>query len=570
MVEDVGNQQQYRDTLNYEMDIDELYKRYIKNTDPREGLGIDDIRSYTNIDKINKESLFASIEGSVKAKSPFTINPEPDLQESRCHAFYRIIGFPVVADGINNFYNPGHSPKDLNIKITLEDKLNIARNQIEGFEKLSDARERFFKSNNAIFSNRTSLKAAIWTLTSGSKNTQNANLREFDSPFKKSTDAFDMDPNNQRHNIGTFSLVEGRQVLLKEYEDKNGGLNGQTISTSRLHIIKPFIVDARIDFAVRPSTRRIAVPFVPDNSYLQVSTNAYTLKPIIEEIITNRFLVTDQKSKAGDSEKRLIDAIKSIDSIKDESIIKDITSGDIYKLDEKIKFSQYLGVIQAMMIHLSNAIKHIEKAQSLYYWLPIPSKIGPEGGCSVRDPFFTDKTSRVLVTNPDFEILTKLIQTEWGRLNVKATQATGTPVLQNFSFSNNGSSFDPTSTPAMGDAGASTLETQLAKRKSILEKANASLRTIEIIMGEFSGFGICDIVAIMGALYIMPRENLLSFLDEDARDRAKTYYQIPVPTSVPSLSESMDILSATVDSFYKLMDKIYEDTTKRNIRTASS
>lgn len=570
MVEDVGNQQQYRDNLNYEMDIDELYKRYIKNTDPRLGLGIDDIRSYTDISKINKKNLFDSIEGTSKAKSPFTVNPEPDLQESRCHAFYRIIGFPVVADGMNDFYNPGHSPKDLNIKITLEDKLNIARTQIEGFEKLSDARERFFKSNNAIFSNRTSLKSSIWALTSGSKNTQNANLREFDSPFKKSTDAFEMDPNTQRHNIGTFSLVEGRQVLLKEYEDKNGGLGGQVISTSRLHIIKPFIVDARIDFATRPTTRRIAVPFVPDNSYLQVSTNAYTLKPIIEEIITNRFLVTDQKAKAGDSEKRLIDTIKNIDSIKDEAIIKDITSGDIYKLDEKIKFSQYLGVIQAMMIHLSNAIKHIEKAQSLYYWLPIPSKTGPEGGCSVRDPFFTETTPKVLITKPDFEIITKLAQTEWGQLNVKATQATGTPVLQNFSFSNNGSSFDPTNTPAMGDAGATTLETLLAKRKSILEKANASLRTIEIIMGEFSGFGICDIVAIMGALYIMPKENLLSFLDEDARDRAKTYYQIPIPASVPSLSESMDVLSTTVDSFYKLMDKIYEDTTKRNFRTVSA
>jgi hypothetical protein len=170
MVEDVGNQQQYRDNLNYEMDIDELYKRYIKNTDPRLGLGIDDIRSYTDISKINKKNLFDSIEGTSKAKSPFAVNPESDLQESRCHAFYRIIGFPVVADGMNDFYNPGHSPKDLNIKITLEDKLNIARTQIEGFEKLSDARERFFKSNNAIFSNRTSLKSSIWALTSGSKN----------------------------------------------------------------------------------------------------------------------------------------------------------------------------------------------------------------------------------------------------------------------------------------------------------------------------------------------------------------------------------------------------------------
>ena len=30
-------------------------------------------------------------------------------------------------------------------------------------------------------------------------------------------------------------------------------------------------------------------------------------------------------------------------------------------------------------------------------------------------------------------------------------------------------------------------------------------------MGEFSGLGLCDIIAVMGALYIMPKASLLGF-----------------------------------------------------------
>ena len=54
------------------------------------------------------------------------------------------------------------------------------------------------------------------------------------------------------------------------------------------------------------------------------------------------------------------------------------------------------------------------------------------------------------------------------------------------------------------------------KRNQLLAKASNALQIVEMIMGEFSGLGLCDIVAVVGALYTMPLASLVGFLDTDS------------------------------------------------------
>jgi hypothetical protein len=87
---------------------------------------------------------------------------------------------------------------------------------------------------------------------------------------------------------------------------------------------------------------------------------------------------------------------------------------------------------------------------------------------------------------------------------------------------------------------------------------------IEIIMGEFSGLGLCDILAIVASLYIIPADKLLGFLDEDAFDRMKSALNLPDASRDSNLTSCLNELTNTVKDFYNLMDKLYLDARQNN------
>ena len=126
---------------NYNLDIDQMFKDWIAP--------IDALRSYA---APNLGAEFNKL-GSGTDKTDITdyvkkIKIETTPQESRCHAFYRLIGLPVVSND-NTIYSPGFDIfRCKGKKISKLDKLNIARNPIEGFNKLSFEREEcLFKTH---------------------------------------------------------------------------------------------------------------------------------------------------------------------------------------------------------------------------------------------------------------------------------------------------------------------------------------------------------------------------------------------------------------------------------------
>ena len=99
MAEKVPNQATVRDTQNFEIDIDKVYKDFISE--------IDSIRSIVNVSTPENESKLAKLNEQTIAGIVNTLKVETYPQESRCHAFYRIIGFPVINKSKDKMYNPG-------------------------------------------------------------------------------------------------------------------------------------------------------------------------------------------------------------------------------------------------------------------------------------------------------------------------------------------------------------------------------------------------------------------------------------------------------------------------------
>jgi hypothetical protein len=109
-------------------------------------------------------------------------------------------------------------------------------------------------------------------------------------------------------------------------------------------------------------------------------------------------------------------------------------------------------------------------------------------------------------------------------------------------------------------------------RNQDLEVANNALKTIEIIMGEWSGFGLCDIIAIMASLYTMDQDMLLGFLDDDAMGRmTQLTGVVPIGgnsigggSGRPSVTDALTEFVTTVNYYYHLMDDVYNIRANNN------
>lgn len=581
------NQANYQTSQNYEIDIDKVYSDYITV--------IDSLRSIVNI-QVN-QSVLNVFDEKTLATINSRVKVEKTPQESRAHAFYRWIGFPVVGTD-NQYYNPGLDTTSGTKNLTKAQKVTIANQPLNGFRGISLQRENYTNAINKIFSvTPPTITSTALALTSST------HTRSFTIPIT-SDDPFDFSPANQGF-TADFRSVIGRndQVLLVNYMDAFGntpivnadgslppGSDTNPLRRNRFHFIKPFMVDPRIDFSLNPTSSIVAVPFVPSKANLLVGENTYVKTPILEKIIRQRFAAQDQVSTTTTAGKDIINYILSIPAVKNEKIIQQMASGDIYKLGDQIQFLKYLNIIQAMCVKLVEAQKKIQIVQSRYYWLPLPNSnstsgtLGPEGGSAITPPFFSTTLpsgdNNSFITDADNAVDLALLNQGSNtlnflsaNLNLNANNVASPDLGNTDSQADKGALTSPTddNSQALGDHVTDELNALTKKRTHDMTIAAESLRTIEIIMGEWSGLGFCDIVAIMGALYTMPKTSLLGFLDSDAFSRMKTSLQLEdqlgFDTIIPQVTNSginqaqTDFI-AKVKDFYNLMDKIYQDLAK--------
>lgn len=522
-------------TQKFKPNIDQLYNEWIKS--------IDAVRSHSVI-KLEQTlvQLLGPENGINRLLSAIQTEPEP--QESRCHAFYRMIGFPVVNNS-KEIYNPGLDIiKCKTAAPNLNRKILIGKNPIPGFDILSKAREDFFQESLKIFSNPDNINASTTALSSGGTQI----LRKFVSVFEDA-DPFNMKADKQKYKINNDAKVGPHTILLSDYKDVSG--NKSNSIDFRKHIIKPFIVDARIELGVTPQSKLIAVPFVSGEENLKISSIHTAQRPLIEKFIRERQVIDNKEANTD----KILNYIKLVPSITDTDLIKKVKEHqNVYKSVQD-NFIDSLQSIRGLMHELAFCQKTIEQMQGAYYWVPLCSTIGPEGGCKVQNVFTPDyidpQNNGHLVTDRDKEIFEA------------SGKVVPNPIADILYYGVKNTNFTSETTEALGNKAADNLRTLRTTRERALSKAGECLRNIEIIMGEFSGFGLCDVMAITSALKVLPLENLLGFLDEEAYARM----QITLPALKEAKRESnfdevMKAFSELVKGFYQIMDTIYEEEKK--------
>ncbi len=550
------NQNNYKNRQRFDFNVKDAFYSFVNPNKPSKVKqnGIDNYRSKKSINGITPTNIVKAIKDNSLRNS---LKAENTYQESRCHAFYRMIGFPVY-DG-TDFYNPGYdSIFDETKKIKKIDKIKIASTVLytSSLIKLFDTRESTYQTFANIFNINTSINASVLALSS-------MNKRDFIDPLDKVTTpevfSADLDSLKQTYTIDKNGHVGNNKPSLTEYIGDDGVTPTlPKTAFDRTHILYPFLVDPRYSESVNID-KMLAVPFVLDTKNLIASETVTVEIPMLETIIYNR--VTDDTSNITGELQNIKDYIENVPSIADESLIERITKD--YKLTEQQRFIQYLNIMRAMINKLVQAQNTIEEAQKFYYWIPIPSTTGPEGGSSVRPIIITKELANnpKFITSYDADLIRASIEKFIGQTaaSVGYESITRKPI-----FPSNAMIFNPEVNASCGDINDDTVKSLTFARNNTMKKACDALQIIEMIMGEFSGLGLCDILAIIASLYIMPIEDLLGFLDKDAFERMKTLLNKPDAVRTDNLSQCMGTLTNTVKDFFNLMDKLYLDKRQNN------
>jgi len=368
-----------------------------------------------------------------------------------------------------------------------------------------------------------------------------------------------MDPLKHSYHIDSTGQVGKYKPYLLEYI----GVNGENPDVSkvpsfnRYHIIYPFLVDARYSESVNVDIMP-AVPFALYDWNFKASSTTTVEVPMLETIITNRFSVGKSSDIDGQLQE-IKDYIQNNPSITDNTILDTILTN--YQLTEQQEFINYLYIMESMIKELVKSQTIARTIQKTYYWLPIPSKTGPENGVTNRPIIISKELSKnpKFVTKFDSDLINASILKFIDQTSTKASA----DAIQHPIFPYSSIIFNTQNNNSCGDVTDQNVNKLVNQRNEEMQQAGEALQIIEMIMGEFSGLGLCDILAIVASLHIMPKDKLLGFLDKDAFARMK--YKLKQPDAVQSsLSESIVELTNTVKNFYNLMDKLYLDISQNN------
>jgi hypothetical protein len=524
-----------QDILN--IDFDSLYNNFI--------VPVDAIRSHFNALVPNSQELNT-----------------PQYQESRCHAFYRMIGFPVVADA-GNFYSPGYDPN-----------LNLDKTSTAAYQKIANAvinnlsltsQFAFREQQVQIYFNKIFANSGVQAqeIMLGS-----LFIRSFSQQLGSTAPLVD-DPNK-------FQFVHERSIEVNRIFGLNNTIDTSILTTK--HPIKPFIVDPRIDSSVRPIVNRICAPFLKDKSQTKIfgSTTGSTdnlKRPYIEKVITTRYNNNNLTLNQGnDVITGIFNAITADPSQTDQDLVAAVADplGQLYSSEVKI-FSDYIKIIQIVVDKLIESINNIQKLRLKINFEPIPSPTGGvedgTNGGKLNTPIANDINNRAIETQ-----IIQLTQKQILNDIQFDTGLNGAPDLGDFVFSNLDDSVFSIN-KNVDKSYQSNLDSLNNNRNTLGNYGIDYLRNIEIIMGEFSGFGLIDMIAMQAALWIMDPLALLGLIDTRAIQRIADYRpDINIngveDSDIPDVVTSLASFESTLLNIYQFIQKYYDNVNNGTVLIA--
>lgn len=439
--------------------------------------------------------------------------------ESRLHAFYRMLGLPVITTN-GEFYNPGFNPEIS--KSALEQHQNInnkLKNSNLGTFLLE--RENLFINLRNIFQTQN-FSASLYTLAL--KHPRPYALFKPDSdPLALEEQTFSLDIRNEE----IQSLKQKNQNLVAQISDSSQQLSRTVVGVNfngGRHPLKPWCVDNKIEETVTPDTSKICAPFLPTRNSTKISSNSYLLRPGLELIIRLRlqnltedtqFLTDVEKIINGDSQPNLtsevdLATLKSSISIlaednKIQGSVLDLFEG--FTNLQTIYVTKLTKLIKNCLKQQILAIQTINSIASKINWLPIPSIAGPETGT-------TGSSLLRAGTNDSWSEIDNRIT----ELRIKQLNAQRNLVELN----NLGNFASPFQNNIAGEKFATyqqELDQLINSRDHLAQQGLQAMGIIELISGEISGLGLVDTLAIYLTLWSLDLPTLLGLLDIESQQR---------------------------------------------------
>jgi len=456
-------------------------------------------------------------------------------QESRTNAFYRMLGFPVINEDGTKSYSPGHDPSLNQDDTRISNNLEIAASYLNKFENISTKRELYSVLSNNVLAvgDENSTVAALGIMY----------LRPFDKQLNSSLSPIDIDEQ-------TFNITS-REFLKFKFPSAN-------VNVQSIHILKPFVVDPRIELTVLPATNRICAPFIKDKSKTQLSKGTYLKRPYIERVIEIRFNKSNVFSDTSINGyiKDILSYVKNNSNILDANLVNSTANPQALHQSELLTFSKFFNVITALLDTLAFNIQEINRNETKINWKPIPNKNGLERGLSLNKVDYND------VYNQAIEI--DIANQKAKKYLAQTTFDVGyySKDVSNFSFSNiddvifGGDKID-----------SSFYEKQIQKlnnrRNELGNSSNQMLTEIEMITGEFSGIGLLDVMAIQAALWIISPQALLGLIDNAAINRMQNnkalITELALPNARLSPLQSLQEFETKLSQIYSLISSYYSN-----------
>lgn len=465
--------------------------------------------------------------------------------ESRCNAFYRMIGFPVVSKS-GSFFSPGYNVNANMSEVEINRQVDIIEEIIRDRSLTSqqlDPRERIFKTFRSIFSDGgfNAITVALGSVY----------VRSFDNQFG-STDPLVFDSaqvqsvSQRDFELFDYYNYQGSDEIINSFNKLRGG--GFLLST---HILKPFIVDPRI--SITPHNNLIAAPFLKDASQLTQFDGSSYQRPYIERVISIRF---NNQNLTGKSPNivDLISSIKDDNTVTDAYLIsvannpqKELQNSDV------VVFGSYLKLMRALINTLIIAIKEVLDAEKTINFQPVPdTKLGLEGTITLNpiDPADPNNKAAELKI---LELFRKISLEKSSNITDVSTNGAD----------EGGFVFSGLDDMVFASDKSAQISSQkeyddlVGLRNHVGETSSGELQKIELIMGEFSGLGLIDIVAIQSAFWLMDKGKLLGLIDQSAHSRLLNSTNGSRPNlNVSTVDRNSDVL-ACLKEYESQLKQVY-------------
>jgi hypothetical protein len=353
------------------------------------------------------------------------------------------------------------------------------------------------------------------------------------------------------------SLVNRMSYISSNYTKKDKS-EISDFYTQVSHILRPFVVDPVISKYCEPKANKVdvCVPFL-NNDDREMEPNVFLKRPGLEFILRIR-LKAEREQESVTIPSTYLDKLKELSNDENEKELYEVISNSS-GIDE-LTINNLLKTIKGLLhIYISN-IDIVKEVSEKVVWTPLCSVNGPDGGTKITSGYILPRT--YLSTwriDRDIEILT-----------IKSSIAKSQADLgEGVSYSD----FSISEFQTLSKDYDNRLDELKSSKNSIETKGSDALRTIEIINGEVSGFGLIDILVIYTALWTLDINVLLGLIDDESIERLYNIEDLRTGSVVSrknkignylKIQDAYNKLEERIIALFEYCDRVYDVTARNN------